>query len=143
MATLADLQFTAPIVLCGLLPLILLRWRMNLLSLDDDEAQALGVNVGRTRLIFIICATLMTSACVAITGIIGWIGLIIPHIARLLVGADFRYLLPACGLLGASFLIFADTLARSLFVIEIPLGIITATIGAPFFLWLLIRGRNA
>lgn len=114
----ADLQFTAPIVLCGLLPLILLRWRMNLLSLDDDEAQALGVNVGRTRLI-------------------------IPHIARLLVGADFRYLLPACSLLGASFLIFADTLARSLFVIEIPLGIITATIGAPFFLWLLIRGRNA
>ncbi|MDD7568577.1 MAG: iron ABC transporter permease [[Actinobacillus] rossii] len=139
MASFDDLKFVTPLVLIGLLPLILLRWRMNLLSLEDDESQTLGINVFRTRLLFIFSATLMTSAVVSITGIIGWIGLVIPHISRLWVGADFRYLLPTSLFIGSAFLVFTDTIARSLFAIEIPLGVITAFIGAPFFLGLLIR----
>lgn len=139
MVSFDDLKFVTPLVLIGLLPLILLRWRMNLLSLEDDESQTLGINVFRTRLLFIFSATLMTSAVVSITGIIGWIGLVIPHISRLWVGADFRYLLPTSLFIGSAFLVFTDTIARSLFAIEIPLGVITAFIGAPFFLGLLIR----
>lgn len=134
-----DLLAVLPVMLVGMLPLVLLRWRMNVLSLDDEEAQALGVNVRNTRLLFIAGATLMTASAVAITGIISWIGLVIPHVARLVVGPDFRVLLPASLMIGGAFLVLADTVARSAFSIEIPLGIITASIGAPFFLSLLIR----
>lgn len=103
MATLNDLALVAPLICASLIPLILLRWRMNLLSLDDEEAETLGINTKRTRLIFILSATLMTSAAVSITGIIGWVGLIIPHIARLWIGADFRRLLPTSLFIGATF----------------------------------------
>lgn len=140
MTTIEDLLLVIPIFLLSLLPLILLRWRMNILSLDDEAALALGINIGRLRLLFIISATLMTSSVVAITGIIGWIGLIIPHVARLLVGPDFRRLLPTSLFLGAGFLIITDTIARSAFPIEMPLSILTAFIGAPFFIGLLIQG---
>uniref|UniRef100_UPI00333FA00B FecCD family ABC transporter permease n=1 Tax=Castellaniella defragrans TaxID=75697 RepID=UPI00333FA00B len=136
---LEDLRAVLPVMLAGMLPLVLLRWRMNVLSLDDEEAQALGVNVRNTRLLFIMGATLMTASAVAITGIISWIGLVIPHVARLLVGPDFHVLLPASLMIGGAFLVLADTVARSAFAIEIPLGIITVGIGAPFFLSLLIR----
>ncbi|WP_439240596.1 FecCD family ABC transporter permease [Lonepinella sp. BR2474] len=142
MTSFNDLKLVAPLVLIALIPLILLRWRMNVLSLDDEEATALGVNLHRTRLLFILCATLMTSAVVSVTGIIGWVGLIIPHIARLWIGADFRFLLPTCVLLGSAFLLITDTLARCLFAIEVPLGVITAFVGAPFFLSLLIKGER-
>lgn len=137
----ADLSKALPILLISLLPLVLLRWRMNLLSLDDDEALALGVNIVHLRLLFIIAATLMTAATVSITGMIGWIGLIIPHMARLIVGPDFRRLLPTSLCMGAIFLLVADTLARTLFAVEMPLRIITTLVGAPFFLALLIRGE--
>ncbi len=141
--TLNDLLFVAPFMLLALLPLWLLRWRINLLSLSDDEAQALGLNVPRTRLWLILSATLMTASATAVSGIIGWVGLIIPHIARLLVGPEFSRLLPTSLLLGAVFLLLADTLARSLGNIELPLGVVTAFIGAPFFIFLLLRtGRN-
>jgi len=140
MTTIEDLLLVIPIFLLSLLPLILLRWRMNILSLDDEAALALGINIGRLRLLFIISATLMTSSVVAITGIIGWIGLVIPHVARLLVGPDFRRLLPTSLFLGAGFLIITDTIARSAFPIEMPLSILTAFIGAPFFIGLLIQG---
>ena len=140
MATMSDLYVVGPIFMIGMIPLILLRWRMNLLSLDDEEALALGVNIKLLRLIFIISATMMTSAAVSITGIIGWIGLVIPHIARLLVGPDFRKLLPTSLFIGAGFLILTDTVARTIFPIEIPLSILTAFIGAPFFIGLLIKG---
>ena len=140
MATMSDLYVVGPIFMIGMIPLILLRWRMNLLSLDDEEALALGVNIKLLRLIFIISATMMTSAAVSITGIIGWIGLVIPHIARLLVGPDFRKLLPTSFFIGAGFLILTDTVARTFFPIEIPLSILTAFIGAPFFIGLLIKG---
>jgi iron complex transport system permease protein len=138
-----DLALAAPLVAVGLLPTLLLRWRVNLLSLADEEAAALGVNVPRLRAILIVSATLMTAAVVAIAGIIGWVGLVVPHVARLLVGPEFSRLLPICLLLGGSFLVFADTLARSAAAIELPLGILTALVGAPLFLWLLARSGRA
>ncbi|TCP95373.1 iron complex transport system permease protein [Cricetibacter osteomyelitidis] len=142
MATYEDLQIAVPLIIIGIMPLLLLRWRMNLLSLNDEEAMALGINVQRTRLVFILSTTLMTSAAVSITGVIGWIGLVIPHIARLWIGADFRRLLPTALTMGAGFLVLTDTVARAVFPIEVPLGVITAFIGAPFFLSLLINGGS-
>lgn len=137
---LTDLAYSAPLMLLGLTPLVLLRWRMNLLSLSDDEAIALGVNLTRTRLLLIVAATLMTASAVSFTGIIGWVGLVIPHVARLLVGPHFSRLLPVALLLGATFLLLTDTLARTVAGIELPLGILTALVGAPFFMYLLARG---
>ena len=139
---LADLAIVAPLVLISLVPLILLRWRIGVLSLGDDEARALGVDVSRLRILVIAAATLMTASVVAISGVIGWIGLMIPHIARMLVGPNFDRLLPTAMLLGASFMLLVDTLARSIARVETPLGILTAVLGAPFFLWLLSRGRK-
>jgi len=120
----------------------LARWRINLLSLPDDEAASLGVHVGRLRGIVVTAATLMTAAAVAMSGIIGWVGLVVPHVARLMVGPEFSRLLPMAMLLGAAFVIAADTLARSVAAIELPLSVLTAVIGAPFFLWLLGRRRE-
>jgi iron complex transport system permease protein len=131
-----------PMVLIGLLPLLLLRWRINVLSLGDEEAKALGVEAGRLRLAVIAAATLMTASVVAISGVIGWVGLVIPHIARMLVGPSFDRLLPTAMLMGASYLLLVDTLARTMARIEMPIGILTAILGAPFFLWLLMRGRE-
>jgi iron complex transport system permease protein len=132
-----DLWVAVPLVLAGLAPVYLLRWRMNVLSLSDDEARALGVNVSRLRLLVVTCATLVTAAAVAISGIIGWIGLLIPHAARMLVGPGFARLLPLSLLLGACYLLAVDTLARTIAAIEIPPGVLTALIGTPLFLWLL------
>jgi iron complex transport system permease protein len=141
-ATPADVWSTLPLMLLGLAPMWLLRWRINLLSLDDEEARALGVETGRIRLVVIAAATLMTSAAVAISGVIGWIGLVIPHFARLLVGPDFSRLLPTSILLGAGFLLGVDTLARTVARIEIPLGVLTAFVGTPLFLWQLATARR-
>jgi iron complex transport system permease protein len=138
----SDVAATAPVVLFGLAPLILLRWRIGVLSLGDDEARALGVEVGRLRAIVIAAATLVTASVVAISGVIGWVGLMVPHMARLLVGPRFDRLLPAAILLGAAFMVSVDTLARSAACIEIPLGVLTAVIGGPAFVWLLARNRR-
>jgi len=135
--TRADVWSILPAMLLGLLPLVLLRWRMNVMTLGDEEAQTLGVDTRLTRLALIAGATLITAASVSIAGIVGWVGLVIPHIARLLVGPDLRRLLPASIMLGGGYLLVVDTLARSVALIEIPLGILTAVVGAPFFLWLL------
>jgi iron complex transport system permease protein len=137
-----DVAATMPVVLLGLAPLILLRWRIGVLSLGDDEARALGVEIGRLRAIVITAATLITATVVAISGVIGWVGLMVPHMARLLVGPRFDRLLPAAILLGAAFMISVDTLARSAARIEIPLGVLTAVIGGPVFVWLLARSRG-
>lgn len=137
-----DVAATIPVVLVGLAPLVLLRWRIGILSLGDDEARALGVEVGRLRAVVIIAATLVTASVVAISGVIGWVGLMVPHMARLLVGPRFDRLLPAAILLGAAFMIGVDTLARSAARIEIPLGVLTALIGGPAFVWLLARNRR-
>ncbi len=131
-----------PLVLIGLVPLVLLRWRINVLSLGDEEARALGVEAGRLRFFVVAAATLMTASVVAISGVIGWVGLVIPHIARMIVGPSFDRLLPTAMLLGASYLLVVDTLARPMARMEVPIGILTAIIGAPFFLWLLARGRE-
>jgi iron complex transport system permease protein len=139
---LVDLATVAPLVLAGLVPLVLYRWRIGVLSLGDDEARSLGVDVFRLRALVIGAATLMTASVVAVSGVIGWIGLMIPHIARMLVGPNFSRLLPASMLLGASFMLIVDTAARSISRVETPLGILTAVLGAPFFLWLLARGRR-
>ncbi len=126
-------------MLAGLIPLLLLRWRINLLTLGEEEAKTMGVNVGRLRMIVILCATLMTAASVSVSGMIGWVGLVIPHLARRLLGNNYNHLMPASMLLGAIFLLLADDLSRNLFATEIPLGILTSLIGAPFFLYLISR----
>ncbi|QTF10317.1 iron ABC transporter permease [Brenneria izadpanahii] len=138
-----DLQGAAVLILLGMTPLILLRWRMNLLSLPDDEARTLGLNIPRTRLLFILSATLITASAVSIAGIIGWVGLVVPHICRLMVGDNFNRLLPVSVAAGALLLLLTDTLARTLAAIELPLGILTSSIGAPFFLMLLLRGGRS
>jgi iron complex transport system permease protein len=130
------LPLFAPI-LAGLVGLLLLRWRMNVMSLPDEEARALGVPTRRLRIAIVAAATLVTSASVAASGIIGWVGLVVPHLARALVGPDFGRLLPTAVLLGGGYLLLIDTMARTVAAIEIPLGILTAAIGTPFFIWLL------
>lgn len=137
-----DVLSILPAVVLGLAPLVLLRWRMNVMTLGEEEAQTLGIDTLKTRIVLIAGATLVTAATVSVTGIVGWIGLVIPHIARMLVGPDFRRLLPAAMMLGAAYLLVVDMLARSIATIEVPLGILTATVGAPFFLWLLIAGKR-
>ena len=140
--TAEDILPALPMVLVGLVPLALLRWRINVLSLGDEEARALGIEAGRTRFLVIAAATLITASVTALAGVVGWVGLVIPHIARMLVGPGFGRVLPASVLIGAGYLLIVDTLARTIAQIEVPLGILTAVIGAPFFVWLLARGRR-
>jgi iron complex transport system permease protein len=130
------LPLFGPVAL-GMLALVALRHRMNVMSLPEEEARALGVPTGPLRIVIVAAATLVTSASVATAGIIGWVGLVVPHIARTLVGPDFARLLPAAALLGGGFLLVIDTIARNAAAIEIPLGILTALVGTPFFIWLL------
>jgi iron complex transport system permease protein len=132
-----DLAIALPLIGIAFVPLVLLRWRVNVLSLPDDEARALGVDVGRMRLAVIAAATLVTSAGVAIAGIIGWVGLVVPHAARLLVGAEFARVLPISALLGAAFMLLVDTLCRTIVSSELPPGVLTALVGTPVFIWLL------
>jgi iron complex transport system permease protein len=134
---LGDLRTAVPAIILGLLPLVLLRWSVNVMTLGDEEAKALGVETQRVRPLLVAAATLMTAAGVSLSGIIGWVGLVVPHVARLLVGPDYSRLLPASMVLGAGFLVGVDTLARTMARIEVPIGILTSVIGAPFFLWLL------
>ena len=135
-----DLHFAMDPILLGLIPLFFLRWRLNLLTISEAEARSMGVNTKLLRLAVIVCATLATAASVSISGMIGWVGLVIPHICRLLVGQNTRLLLPCSMLLGASFLMLVDDLARCLTTSEIPLGILTALVGAPLFLYLIVKG---
>lgn len=122
--------------------LLLVRWKVNILSLGDDEARMLGVNVHFYRWLIIGCATLLTSLSVSVSGNIGWIGLVVPHFARMIVGSNYGKLLPASLLVGAGFMLMVDTVARMLYTVEIPLSIITAVIGAPFFFFLLARSKK-
>ncbi len=138
-ATLKDVRGALFPMALGLVPLLLIRWRLNLLTLSDDEAKAAGVSTEKLRLAAILCATLLTASSVSVSGMIGWVGLVIPHLSRRLVGNNCRFLLPAGVLLGAVFLLLVDDLSRNLLSVEIPIGILTAFIGAPFFLFLLTR----
>jgi iron complex transport system permease protein len=129
-------------IIIGFAILLLLRWHMNLLAMGDEEAQSLGLNPSRVRLLIIAGCTLLTSAAVSVSGVIGWIGLVIPHMTRMIVGPDNRILLPASLSLGASFLLLIDNISRAVIAIEIPIGILTAIIGVPIFLYLLKRGYS-
>jgi iron complex transport system permease protein len=130
------LPLVGPVAL-GTAVLIALRWRMNVMSLPEEEARSLGVATGPLRIAIVAAATLTTSASVATAGIIGWVGLVVPHLARSLVGPDFARLLPTAAILGGGYLLVIDTLARTAAEVEIPLGILTAVVGTPFFIWLL------
>jgi len=130
------LPLFGPVAL-GTAVLIALRWRMNVMSLPEEEARTLGVPTGPLRVAIVAAATLTTSASVATAGIIGWVGLVVPHLARSLVGPDFARLLPTAAILGGGYLLVIDTLARTAAEVEIPLGILTAVVGTPFFIWLL------
>src|SRR5262249_28814662 len=130
------LPLVLPIML-GTGALAALRWRMDAMSLPEEEARALGIATGPLRIAIVAAATLVTSASGGAACVIGWVGLVVPHLARALVGPDFPRLLPTAALLGGGFLLLIDTLARTLAPIEIPLGILTAVIGTPFFIWLL------
>ena len=131
--------FAAVPMLIGLAPLLILRWRINLLTLGEEEARSMGANTNRLRLVVILCATVLTAA---VSGMIGWVGLVIPHLSRKLVGNDCRYLLPASALFGAIFLLLVDNISRNLLATEIPIGILTAFVGAPFFLYLMTRKEH-
>ena len=135
-----DALFVAILVVAGLIPLILLRWRINLLTVSEDEAKSLGINTGRLRFAVIICATLITAASVSVSGMIGLVGLVIPHFCRLMFGYDYRRLIPASILLGGAFMMVVDNLSRTVTTAEIPLGVLTAFVGAPVFVWLILRG---
>lgn len=138
-ASYRDLWTAGPIILVGMFILLALRWRINLLTLPDDEAKSLGINVVRMKWLVIAGATLCTAAAVAVAGIVGWVGLIIPHIARMFVGSNNERVLPMSIALGGAYLLIIDTMARSVTAAEIPLSILTAIVGAPFFAYLLRR----
>ncbi|TCR67593.1 iron ABC transporter permease [Bosea sp. BK604] len=129
-------------VLLGSAVLVALRWRMNAMSLPEEEARALGLSTGPLRVAIVAAATLVTAASVAAAGIIGWVGLVVPHLARFLVGPDFGRLVPTAAILGGGYLLIIDTLARTVGPVETPLGILTAVIGTPFFIWLLASARG-
>lgn len=141
-ATLADLPWLAGAFAAGCAGLMALRWRMNVMAMGDEEAMALGVDVERSRKLVIVCATLLTSASTAIAGMVGWVGLIVPHLARAVVGSDNRYAVPASMLLGGAFLLLVDDLCRSIYTTEIPLSILTSIIGVPLFIYLISRMKG-
>jgi iron complex transport system permease protein len=138
-ATWDDLALTLPVIGVGVTALILLRWRLNVLSLGDDEARALGVDVRREKMLVIGLAALTTAAATAVTGVISWIGLIVPHLVRMAVGADNRKVVPLSAAAGASLLLVADDIVRTAASFEIPIGILTSVVGIPLFIVLLKR----
>ncbi len=133
----------SPLILTGIAVIYLMRWKLNILSLSDDEARASGMDLKKTRLIFVLAATVITASCVSMCGQVGWIGLLIPHCSRMFVGSNNRYVVPVGISIGASFMIIIDTFSRSISVIELPLSILTAIIGAPVFISLLKRNRGS
>ena len=141
-AKLSDLALVAAPMAIGMVVLFAMRWRINILTMGDDEASTMGINAKHTRYVVLLAATLVTAASVAVSGIIGFVGLVVPHLTRMIVGADYRKLIPASALMGASFLLIVDNVARLATTAEIPIGILTAFIGAPFFLYLITRKKK-
>ncbi len=134
-----DLWLILPPISLGVIGLLLLRWRLNILSLGEEEAYSLGVNPQATRIAIILLSTIITASCVMVSGIIGWVGLVIPHICRRIIGVNHNGLLPASTILGGAFMVIVDCLARNLIAAEIPIGILTALTGAPFFAFIYSR----
>lgn len=140
--TMDPFAWSAAPMVAGLLVILILRWRINLLTLDEEEAKSLGINIRRYRLIFIIASTLLSASAVCLGGLIGWVGLMVPHMARALVGADYGRLIPASAMLGAGYLVLMDDVARSVLSMELPLGVVTSIMGAPFFVYLIIKKKE-
>ncbi len=140
--TLDSFLWSALPMAVGLSVLLTLRWRVNLMTLDEEEARSLGINVRAYRMVFIIASTLLSTSAVCLGGLIGWVGLMIPHMARSLVGVDYGRVLPVSAMLGAGYLMVMDDLARSLFSMELPLGVVTAIVGAPFFVHLILKRQE-
>lgn len=140
--TFEQLAMIAIPIIIGLIIILVLRWHLNILTMGDEEARSLGLNPDKIRIITISACTLITSAAVSISGVIGWVGLVVPHICRMIVGPDHKILIPASLSFGASFLLLIDTISRTMISIEIPLGILTAVIGVPIFLYLLRKGYS-
>ena len=138
-ASWSQIALAAPFIVIGSGGIVVLRWRLNVLALSEDEARAAGVDVRSLRITLIVCATVVTASVISLCGQVGWIGLIVPHAARMLTGSDNRYLIPVCLLLGASIMIFIDTAARTITASEVPVSVVTAIVGAPFFITLLRR----
>ena len=141
-ASYKEILIGSPLILAGITIIYLLRFKLNILSLSEDEAKASGIDLKKTRLIFILAATMITASCVSMCGQVGWVGLLIPHCARMALGSNNRFVIPAGISLGASFMIVIDTLSRSISVIELPLSVLTAIIGAPVFISLLKKNRR-
>lgn len=139
---LTDVKLLLAPLSMGMVPLFLLRWRLNAMAFGDEEAQAMGLNTRLLRAVFVSGATLLTASCVAVSGMIGWIGLVIPHLSRMIVGPNYKTLMPVSFLIGSIFLLGVDDIARTAFSMELPLGILTSTIGAPFFIFLLFRRKK-
>jgi len=141
--TYKSLLIGAPLIIFGVLAIFFLRWKLNVLSLSEDEAYSMGVNVKALRLVIVVAATMITVASVSMCGQVGWVGLLIPHISRMLFGSNNRLIIPASLSLGATFMLIIDTVARSATAAEIPVSILTATVGAPFFIYLLRKTGGA
>ncbi|MCH4169625.1 MAG: iron ABC transporter permease [Lactobacillus sp.] len=137
-----DVYYAAPLLLGGMLPIMLLRWRLNVVALGNEEALSLGINVAVLRSILIVAATLVTATAVSVSGMIGWVGLVVPHFARLLLGNNYRYTMWATALGGGLFLLIVDDFARLLTTSEIPIGILTSVVGAPVFLILIAQNNR-
>lgn len=135
-----DLVFILAPMAVGMIPLFLLRWRLNLLTIEEETSKSVGINISLLRLIVVVCATLLTASAVSVSGMIGWVGLVIPHFCRMIYGYDYRRLIPTTMLFGATFLLIVDDIARVSTTAEIPLGILTSFVGAPLFLYLLLTG---
>jgi len=137
-----NLYSLAPGIIVCIVVLLLIRYRLNVMSLGENEAKSLGLNIKQTRGVIVICSTLLTASSVCMAGTIGWVGLVIPHLGRMLVGPDNRRMLPAALVMGAAFMVIIDTIARTLTTAELPISIITGIIGAPFYIYLLFKQRK-
>ena len=129
-------------IVAALIPLMIIRWKINVLTLGDEEAKCLGISTRSMRALVIVCSTVLTASAVSVSGMIGWVGLVVPHLARMIVGPDYKVLLPVSTVMGACYLLVVDDLARMLATVEIPLGILTSIVGAPFFLYLILRRKE-
>lgn len=138
-----ELAFAGFFIVAGFIPLFLLRWRINLLTVSEAESKSMGIDTAKLRLVVIVCSTLMTGASVAVCGMIGWIGLVVPHFSRMIFGEDYKTLIPSSALLGSVFLMITDDISRIATSVEIPLGILTSVIGAPLFLYLIVSGGSS
>jgi len=141
--TFKSIMIGAPVIIIGIVIILALRWKLNVISLSEDEANTMGVNVKKIRMVIIVASTMITASVISMCGQVGWVGLLIPHISRMLVGSNNRQVIPTCISLGAVFMLVIDTVARSATPAEIPISILTATIGAPFFIALLKRTGGA